>query len=806
MKRLFYLWLAFIPLLAFSTNYQVGTLDELMLKEQSIRPGDSVFLKPGSYNGGIVLGKSHASEVVFYFRGSLSSDDRYTIDLKGKNITVILDGVTLTGGKQAGIGIRGDYIKVIGKNNALITDNNFGMSIVGTNHLVQGLTFKGQTSTGITGNNKRLNPDTREVGQEFHWYQPDNNWRITQCSFFDIHPPVPGDAGGALRIIPYAEDVIIDNNYFENIGGSCVWFDHDRDGIEIYYNTFKNIPNETGKCIFIEICDPRPNSNTPFVAKIAGNQFINVAKQTILIAASSGVTPRGIEVWGNTVYDGWGLIAGAMERRFARRYDKDNRNTWEWVDARLENIIFHHNVIRPTTGRNHGAFYSGPLSGKIEWDNNYYVTGHQYSWEKPNGLIDEGTITEGKIYEGGDKMNVHGVPIHPVSYYDKHAVTGPMPDSFPWPEVFSGIPVPNYARGEIDNPDPPDSTITNPPDSTIIPPVNTDKPDVWIISDLSSGRTDPDDRVSAAMVLAALDKVDLKGFTIGAHKWDLRGVLQDWFNPNLGNAYAQEVGALNAEYGGFPTVLPMYEAITTGKAFKEGSLNELTGSLKAMYEAAQEVTSQGKTLYVLLWGPQNEAAYFADYARRQTDQRVFLNTVFISHASSPDNLNNCARDAEACAFLHNLAAQGKIKYYELGFAGKVIDDKTFPKIGTEVLKSKIGHYLQEKWQNEKPDGSDAITFFVAFVDEVGGGLDYLATLKSDGSSNEAKLMNDFSKPPIYDFLQERYAVAVSGQTGGGSGPPDPPNSDEYLIKAEAYIQELKDTLNALEQLIDKMKK
>ena len=90
--------------------------------------------------------------------------------------------------------------------------------------------------------------------------------------------------------------------------------------------------------------------------------------------------------------------------------------------------------------RNHGWFYQGRFGGLVEWDNNYYVTGHRYNWEKPNGIVESEIFTEGKITEGGDKMSPNGFPKHPVSYYDKNAVVGPMPDSFPWPEVFDGIP------------------------------------------------------------------------------------------------------------------------------------------------------------------------------------------------------------------------------------------------------------------------------------------------------------------------------------------------------------------------------
>lgn len=779
-----------ISLFTSATNYQVSSLAALEAQENGLSPGDSVFLKAGSYSSGFTLKKSHSEEVVFVLDGiDITSNDRFTIDLRGKHITLLMKNVNLSGGKQAGIGVRGDYIKVIGEN-TLITDNNFGMLMVGTNHHIEGLVFKGQTSTGITGNNLLLNPKTRETAQAFHWDQPDNNWLIYKCKFYNIYPSVPGDAGGAIRIIPYVEGVKIVACEFYDIGGSCVWFDHCRDRIEVIGCLFKGIRNQTGKCIFLEITDPRPNSEAPFVAKILGNRFIDVDKQTILIAASHGVKPRGIEVALNWIQGGWGIGAAAMERDFYRRYDKSDRSTWQLVHAKLDNIYFHHNVIQPTTGRNHFWYYKGQYGGNnVEFENNYYVVGSEYNYIRPSGDLETDIIKEGRIYQGGDKMNPHDNPIQPVSFYDKNAIIGPPPETFPWLEMLEGLDVVTDTSGT-----PIDTTITDPPDTTVTPPTITDKPAIWIISDLSSGRTDPDDRVSTAMVLVALDKVDLKGFTIGAHKWDLSGVLEGWFNPNIGNAYAQEVAALNAEYGGFPDVLPMHESVTTGKGFKEGSITELTGSLQAMYEAAQQVVNQGKKFYVLLWGPQNEAAYFADYAMRQTDQRVFLNTVFISHASSPSELNNCSKDAEACAFLHNLAAQGKIKYYEMGFSGKVIDNGTFPKIGTEVLKSKIGSFLQEKWKVEKPDGSDAFIYYAAFVPEVGGGLDYLSTLKSDGTSNEAKLMNDFSKPTIYAFLQTRYAVASSGKTGS----PDVGNGGNQI----SLKQELQTIIDALLRIVN----
>lgn len=760
-------------------NYQVGTLDALSLAKD----GDSISLAPGTYSGSVSLDKKYNSEAVFILQDiNLSgSGERFTIDLKGKNITLILINSTITGGNEATIGVRGDYCKILG-NNATLKDANFGLLLLGTNHHVEGLTFIGQNTGGIAGNNLKLDPETRNFSQGFNW-GPANNWRITKCSFYDIAPRDPGNAGGAIRLIPHVKSVVIDNCYFENIKGNAVWFDHYMDELEIYRNTFKRIEY---KCIFLEISDPDPANKGKFGAKVAGNVSRENQRHGIFVAASSDV-----EIWGNDM-EGWPVVLGGMQRDFYRRYDVSDQSTWVRVDAELKNNHIHQNVLKATEGRNHIMVYDGVRSGNNTIFNNYYITGNVSNFKSTPITDAHFSINDGKFLHNIDKKGLNEV--------DPSGITGPDPATFPFPEAWDNIPV--EKGGDLVIIDPPGNDTTN-TDTTVVPPPARDRPSVWIISDLSSGRTDPDDRVSAAMILPLLDHVNLKGFTVGSHKWDLTGSLT-WFNQNLGNAYTQEQPALNSVYGGFPSVLPMYEATTTGRAFKEGNIKTLEGSLKAMYEAAQEVVSNGEKFYVLLWGPQNEAAYFMDYASRQVDQRVFLNTVFISHASSPSDLNNCSRDPDACAFLHKLAAEGKIIYFELGFAGKVIDNKTFPKISTEVLKSKIGHYLQEKWQAEKPDGSDAITFFVAFVEEVGGGIEYLFTLKSDGSSNMDRIMADFTKQPIYDILEERYGVASSGKTDNN---PDPGQGGQSDLKTLILkkMDEVEKKQNELRALVNQLK-
>lgn len=764
-----------ISLFTSATNYQVSSLAALEAQENGLSPGDSVFLLPGDYFEGITLDKKHASEVVFVIHSStFTSSDRFTFDLKGENITLLLKDSKLTGGREATIGVRGDFCKVISDKSALLTDAATGLLLLGTNNHIEGLIFKGQTVAGISGNNLKLDPETRNFQQGFNW-GPSNNWRITFCEFYDIAPRDPGNAGGGIRLIPHVKDVLVDNCLFQNINGNALWFDHYMDGIRLFYNTFINIEY---KCIFLEISDPDPDNPSIYGgAQVAGNISRGNQRHGVLVASSSNV-----KIWGNDL-EGWPIVIGAL-RKFYRRFDVNDKSTWEQIQGELRNNHVYNNLLKPTKGRNHIMIQTGLYTSGTKIEGNYYVTG--FTSEFNSTLIDDARfmLNEGKF--------LHSTDVYGITEVDKSGKIGNTPISFPYQDSWQKIPVERRNGPVIVIPNPPDSTDKD--SNVTTPSPSIDRPAVWIISDLSSGRTDPDDRVSAAMVLVALDKVDLKGFTIGAHKWDLSGVLEGWFNPNIGNAYAQEVAALNAEYGGFPDVLPMHESITTGKGFKEGSITELTGSLQAMYEAAQQVVKQGKKFYVLLWGPQNEAAYFADYAMRQTDQRVFLNTVFISHASSPSELNNCSKDAEACAFLHNLAAQGKIKYYEMGFSGKVIDNGTFPKIGTEVLKSKIGSFLQEKWKVEKPDGSDAFIYYAAFVPEVGGGLDYLSTLKSDGTSNEAKLMNDFSKPPIYAFLQTRYAVASSGKTGS----PDVGNGGNQI----SLKQELQTIIDALLRIVN----
>jgi hypothetical protein len=787
-KQIKLLFLLLVPLLGLGTNYQVSDLREMEDKEKELSPGDSVFLENYIADDGVKLERIHDGEVVFIFNSvEIDSKRRFTLELSGKNITAILTNCKITGGRDGTIGVVGDYIKVLGENTT-ITDAGTGMLLLGTNHYIGGLDFVGLRSVGIDGNNLKLDPETKKSEMGFHWGR-DNNWRITNCRFRDIYPIEPNMRGGGIKLVPNVRVVKIDNCDFDKIGGNALWLDHYDDDIGIYYNSFSNIEK---KCIFLEIGDPNPEKPIRG-AKVAGNISRGNEKHGCFVAASSDV-----EIFGN-YFEGWPVVIHGMPREFYRRYGGPNaRDQWVKMQGTLNRNKVYKNVLRPTESRNHLMIYTGNNSSNNTIEGNYYVTGFTSNFKNTAINSPHFGFPTGTFLHGIDQSGL-GV--------DPDGVAGPTPKDFPFPEVFSKIPVaktnPKISY-EIDDL-PADTTKT---DTLVIslPVVDPEKPKIWIISDLSSGRTDPDDRVSAAMVLLALDQVDLKGFSVGSHKWNLSGSLQDWFNPNLGNAYAQEQSALNSRYGGFPEVLPMHEAITTGQAFKEGEIDQLSGSLKSMWEAAEEVTHKGDKFYVLLWGPQNEAAYFADFAMRQTDQRVFLNTIFISHASSPSNLNNCSRDADACAFLHNLAAQGKIKFYEMGFSGKVIDNKTFPKLSNDVLKSKIASFFQEKWQNQKPDGSDGFIFFAAFVKEVGGGLDYLETLKSDGTSNEEKLMNDFQKGPIYNFLERRASVAASGKTDNTNQPGK--GLDPLLL--EQTLSELLDKVDALRstliKLIDAQKK
>ena len=178
--------------------------------------------------------------------------------------------------------------------------------------------------------------------------------------FRNIQPRESGDAGGGYRLIPHIKDVIVDNCLFRNIKGSGLWVTITRKGLGGITTPLKTLTQRMHleRPCFWKLWTLTQMTKAGFVAKIAGNTFRRCDTQTILIAASSGQNPGGIDVFGNTIIGGWGIIAGAMQRPFLRKWDFRGRTKDKRIEAQLKNIRIRKNVINPTSP-NHISVFQG---------------------------------------------------------------------------------------------------------------------------------------------------------------------------------------------------------------------------------------------------------------------------------------------------------------------------------------------------------------------------------------------------------------------------------------------------------------
>ena len=747
---------------------------------KNAKGGDELELSPGNYKGDIILDKRYNSEVIVNLNNvQIEGTGPYTLDLKGANIKVNIEDSQILKGNSAGIAQRGDNIKLLGKN-TLITDNNFGLTLLGANHITKGLRFQSQVTGGINGNNLKLDPIKRTVSQGFNW-GPSNNWRITECSFYDISPFDPGNAGGGIRLIPHVKDVMVDNCHFDNIDGNALWTDHAQDGIEWYYNTFRKV---TGKQMFLEICDPNMKDLRGFIARIAGNVSLDGnERHGVAIMASAGLNAQNnIEIFANNL-NGWPIVCAGMPRDFYRRFDHKDNSTWENIDARLEHIEITENVLEAST-KNHIMLYNGVGSGPININGNYYVTGNESEFRGKKEIVGNAkfSINNGKF--------LHGVDHEGINVIDKNGFEGPKPSEFPFKDAYKRIPVgrtnENLDGNIVVIPDP---IIDIPdPDPVIVdPPQSNDIPNVWIVSDYSS-ITDKDDHCAMSFaLLCATDRYKIKGITVGAHPLAEDRNPLELYNDTHGKALKDEQGI---DY-------PVYLADNWGNRFKN---NIIYGdSVAALIDEIGKHTKENP-LYILNWGPMTEIAVMV-HELIAIDSPYLDNFVIVSHFTQKSTDNNYRKDKEATEYLKEKALS-VIDFIELDRAGAdKIDDKTFPKISDSVLNSKIGKYFGEKWQNNKPDFSDGATLIAVAFNELGFGKTFLEQAVKNGDSNLALFNGIFGdqKGKLYKIIEQAAKDSIEGVVVI----PDPVIIDPpEKSEAQTLIEEIEVRLKKLKLLIE----
>ncbi|MCG8697199.1 MAG: DUF1593 domain-containing protein [Bacteroidales bacterium] len=295
-------------------------------------------------------------------------------------------------------------------------------------------------------------------------------------------------------------------------------------------------------------------------------------------------------------------------------------------------------------------------------------------------------------------------------------------------------------------------------------PAPPDKPRHWVVSDYSP-KTDPDDRVVMSVLLLWANEFRLEGMALGCSKENEK--VGSLFKNSHGPAYAKDFPKLNACYGDYPTPAHInsiwMQGSTTPQGYKPGANINNLPSVKKLVDAVRQGTVDDP-LYVTIWGPMGEAAQAADYMLKN-EPELLKKVVFISHSTAPSNKNNCKEDAQACKFLHDKAAEGKLYLIEVGDSGQRGIDKcrTGRKINAAVKKSALGALMQVKYKDGYPDWSDGASWMV-LLGHKWGILDY-TTLKVDGSNNTNYLTSIYCTnraPVLYPKIEERADIAVNG--------------------------------------------
>jgi hypothetical protein len=290
------------------------------------------------------------------------------------------------------------------------------------------------------------------------------------------------------------------------------------------------------------------------------------------------------------------------------------------------------------------------------------------------------------------------------------------------------------------------------------------KPRVWISSDLtnpnSTNATDTDDIVTTAAFLLLSNRFAVEGFVVGATPYSSCVSSLAWVKTALLPVYLKEIANLEIKIGGYSNNLPFLQASTCQKKFDPSATVDVDAlpTVRSLIDAAKT-----GPLFVLNWGPMDETASAISGLLATGDTATLDRITVISHWTSPSNQYNCSVDANACAYVHQQAAAGKVKLYELGPMGQtgLVDNscKTSARLNQATMYgSEIGNLMSIKWNGDGwPDMSDGATFLV--LAGFGGGV---TALKADGTFDSAglnRLCNDRSKIAT---LLEAAAIAAAG--------------------------------------------
>jgi hypothetical protein len=316
------------------------------------------------------------------------------------------------------------------------------------------------------------------------------------------------------------------------------------------------------------------------------------------------------------------------------------------------------------------------------------------------------------------------------------------------------------------------------------------RPKVWIITDMSDKRlqgrekegsvNDPDDISAMAGYLLMANQFETLGIVVAStHRSEHRQSPDQavWASEYFGRAYESDVAMLNKQIGGFPETISFKQSCIKESA--EHFDSERTYDDLASYDTVADLLATAETianddiLNVLCWGSLTEPAILVNHCLATGKQNVLERVRFIAHWTNsplhqgsqehPENVANCREDSAACSYLKQVAAAGKISYYECGAIGQHGIVSGAPK-GREYYDqfrtSKLGTiFVEGKFAFNCVDHSDSATYW-SLLGTFGVGLE---DIRPNGlntaeieKENEQKFRN--SSHRIHDELLRRSSL------------------------------------------------
>lgn len=318
----------------------------------------------------------------------------------------------------------------------------------------------------------------------------------------------------------------------------------------------------------------------------------------------------------------------------------------------------------------------------------------------------------------------------------------------------------------------------------------TEKPKVWIITDMSDKRlhggekegsvNDPDDISAMAGYLLMASEFETLGIVVAStHRNEHRGSPDQavWANDYFGEAYRAEVAGLNETIGGYPSEISFKQSCIKESAERFNSKRTYVSldrydTVADLLATAEAITGDD-VLNVLCWGSLTEPAIFVNHCLVADKQDVLERVRFIAHWTNsplhqgskehPENVANCREDSAACGYLKRMASDGKIRFYECGAIGQHGIVSGAPK-GREYYDqfrtSKLGTiFVDGKFAYNGVDHSDSATYWT-LLGTYGVSLDDIrpngANTAKIEKQNKEKFRNNSRR--IHDELLRRSGV------------------------------------------------